>query len=64
MTTTECEVYPWTCQQPAVLRYPALGGGYMHLCEEHGAPHARYCERWSGARWIAPEPQSQPEPTP
>lgn len=40
-----------TCQRPAVLRYAARGGGYMHLCAEHGVKHERYCERWNGTEW-------------
>lgn len=39
------------CGQPAVYRYPALGGGYMRLCEPHAHRHIRYCERWSGTAW-------------
>ena len=42
------------CGDPAQLRYPAMGGGYMHLCEKHGAKHAHYCERWSGETWVKP----------
>jgi hypothetical protein len=34
------------CDRPAVLRYPAMGGGWMRLCAEHGAKHQRYCETW------------------
>lgn len=40
------------CDRPAELRYPAMGGGYMRLCTEHGAPHWPYCERWIEGRWI------------
>jgi hypothetical protein len=41
------------CQKPAVLRYPAMGGGYMRLCADHGAKHAAYCERWSEVQgWL------------
>lgn len=46
------------CTRPAVLRYPAMGGGWMHLCAEHGAQHARivdrFGERWDGQRWAKP----------
>lgn len=40
-----CEVLSG-CDEPAVLRYPAMGGGHMRLCAAHGAPHVKYCERW------------------
>ncbi len=39
------------CHQPAVLRYPAMGGGYMRLCAEHGEKHRRYCGEWEGDHW-------------
>lgn len=32
------------CGLPAVLRYPAYGGGHMHLCAEHGKAHISYSE--------------------
>jgi hypothetical protein len=35
------------------LRYPARGGGYMRLCDEHGEKHRRYCGTWDGERWHA-----------
>jgi hypothetical protein len=38
------------CGKPAALRYPAMGGGFMRMCERHGATHAGYCERWNDAR--------------
>jgi len=55
----ECEVmhgeYPdpmkRICSKPAVLRYPAMGGGHMRLCAEHGAKHESYCERWTTVGW-------------
>lgn len=40
------------CPLPAALRYPAMGGGYMCLCERHGLRHAMYCERWDGSAWL------------
>jgi len=42
------------CNKPAMLRYAAMHGGYMLLCEEHGRPHVRYCERWDGEKWVRP----------
>ncbi len=42
------------CNRPAVLRYAAMGGGYMHLCAEHGEKHRSYCERWDGTEWLQP----------
>ena len=32
------------CGKPSVFRYEASGGGYMHLCEEHGKRHEKYAE--------------------
>lgn len=43
------------CGKPAVLRYEAHGGGYMHLCAEHGARHVAYCERWGPLGWVPRE---------
>jgi len=42
-----CEyIYQWAppdkpvlCGRSAAWRYPAMGGGYMHLCEMHAARH-------------------------
>ena len=42
------------CDRPAVLRYRAMGGGYMFLCEGHGDKHRGYCERWDGVKWLQP----------
>jgi hypothetical protein len=42
------------CGQSAMLRYPAMGGGYMRLCAKHGVGHEWYCERWTGAEWVRP----------
>lgn len=43
------------CGRPAMMRYPAMGGGWMHLCDEHGAKHAAiidlFGQRWTGAEW-------------
>jgi hypothetical protein len=39
------------CGRHAVLRYPAMGGGYMRLCAEHGMKHRPICERWNGQTW-------------
>lgn len=55
----ECEVVrgehpdPLTrvCFEPATMRYPAMRGGYMHLCDRHGAKHARLVDEF-GERWI------------
>lgn len=44
-------ITPRYCGKPAVLRYGARGGGYMHLCAAHGMPHRPYCERWNGQAW-------------
>ena len=32
------------CGTPATKRYPAAGGGYMHLCDEHSLKHLDYAE--------------------
>jgi hypothetical protein len=39
------------CGRAATMRYPAMRGGYMRLCTEHGAKHASYCQRWTGYGW-------------
>lgn len=41
------------CGAPATFRYPAMGGGYMRLCDHHGIKHAKESEVWGGDRWIA-----------
>lgn len=45
------------CGQPATMRYPAMGGGWMHLCDGHGFKHTQlvdqYGERWNGKEWQA-----------
>lgn len=40
-----------TCRKPATMRYHAMGGGCMRLCDAHGEKHAAYCERWNGVEW-------------
>lgn len=40
------------CFRPATMRYPAMGGGFMHLCAEHGEQHARIVDKF-GERWNA-----------
>lgn len=40
------------CSREATMRYPAHGGGYMHLCESHGEKHDAYSEHWDGVRWV------------
>lgn len=56
------------CGQPAMMRYPAMGGGYMHLCDVHGAKHARivdqFGERWNGREWQARALVREKGPTP
>jgi hypothetical protein len=32
------------CGSPATKRYPAMGGGFMHLCDEHSIKHLNYVE--------------------
>jgi hypothetical protein len=32
------------CGTPATQRYPAMGGGFMHLCDEHSIKHLNYTE--------------------
>lgn len=39
------------CDQPAALRYPAMGGGYARLCAKHGEPHRAHCGEWNGVEW-------------
>ncbi len=56
--TPTCEMLMATyarCGAPAAWRYPAMGGGFMHLCVEHGQPHAAYAE---------PIPLAQPSQPP
>lgn len=48
------------CHKPAVLRYPAMGGGYMRLCAEHGEKHKRYCGVWTGSEWTQSEFEDPP----
>jgi hypothetical protein len=36
---------PEYCGQRATWRYPAMGGGYMHLCDKHAERHKSYAER-------------------
>lgn len=43
--------YERVCRQPATMRYPAMSGGFMHLCAEHGEKHGREVDRF-GERWI------------
>lgn len=41
------------CGEPAIYRYPAMGGGFMRLCEHHGRrflPHG-ITEQWDGMMW-------------
>jgi hypothetical protein len=59
-TQGTCETYLGTvgagqpqCGKPAMLRYPAHGGGYMRMCEAHGRMYAASCERWNGETWDA-----------
>lgn len=35
---------PTFCCKVAVRRYPAMSGGYMHLCIEHAKGHESYAE--------------------
>lgn len=48
------------CGRPATMRYPAMGGGFMHLCDDHGAKHTRivdqFGQRWNGHQWVAESP--------
>ncbi len=32
------------CGTLATQRYPAAGGGFMHMCDEHSIPHLNYVE--------------------
>lgn len=45
------------CGQVATFRYPAMGGGYMYLCDGHGIKHAQHSEVWGGDRWIGAAPK-------
>lgn len=38
------------CGTPATKRYPAMGGGFMHLCDEHSIAHLDYVENVPHAR--------------
>jgi hypothetical protein len=42
------------CEEPAALRYPAMGGGFMRLCARHGAKHRGYSDVWDGSSWQEP----------
>lgn len=49
---TPCEVYVHgghQCCKPSTYRYESMGGGYMHLCDEHGPRHASISEHVSGS---------------
>lgn len=48
------------CGRRAVLRYPAMGGGFMRCCVEHGDKHLAYCEIWDGEVW-QPRPDGPKE---
>lgn len=39
------------CERPVVYRYAAMGGGYMHLCEQCGKRHHNYSERLVDGVW-------------
>lgn len=38
------------CGKPTARWYPAMGGGTMALCAEHGQPHAGYSHEYDAAR--------------
>lgn len=38
------------CGVTSVMAYPAMGGGYMSLCAEHGEKHKAYCVSIEAAR--------------
>jgi hypothetical protein len=41
------------CGTVATQRYPAMGGGFMHMCDEHSITHLNHTE---------PIPMDSPEP--
>jgi hypothetical protein len=41
------------CGTAATQRYPAMGGGFMHMCDEHSIIHLNHTE---------PIPMDSPEP--
>lgn len=41
---------PLFCGTPATKRYPAMGGGFMYLCDEHSIKHLDYAEDVLNAR--------------
>lgn len=44
--STMCETwieYHAPCGKPAVLGYPAMGGGYHMMCDAHAEKHRDYC---------------------
>ena len=62
-TQGRCEVRMESgpCGQPATVRYPALGGGYMRLCLSHSAGHEAYSQRWNGIEWLPKAETPAPE---
>lgn len=38
------------CGQPTAYAYPAMGGGYMALCDTHAQRHLRYCVTYEQAQ--------------
>lgn len=38
------------CGEPSTLAYPALGGGYHAMCDEHAKKHVDYCVTIEAAR--------------
>lgn len=49
---TPCETWtgaPFTpCGKPSTCRYPAMGGGWHHMCAAHGARHGNIIEHADG----------------
>jgi hypothetical protein len=38
-----CEFGPNKCVEPSDWAYPAMGGGWFALCQDHAEKHLGYC---------------------
>ena len=48
-----CEVrdaHSRPCDRPTTYCYPAMGGGYMALCDEHAGKHLSICVTYAAAQ--------------
>ncbi len=38
------------CHEQSKYAYPAMGGGYMALCDDHAQKHLKYCVTLAAAK--------------